>query len=675
MGLKILRFSSYGSSPTSVHGHDPRGFMRRTGLTLTTLLLFPGCLPPGPGKPESTEEIAAAVVKGGSSNGPKHNFLGVFDPGTANWFLKMNRPGWAEAAVPDKVFRYGNPNDSPLVGDWDGDGAETVGVWRGGNWFLADTLGGAANRIFIYGNPDHLPFVGDWDGDGKATPGTFKNGTFFLRNTNTTGNADITFTFGAAGDLPVAGDWDGDGIDTVGVYRPSQAKFFLINKNASGLAAAITAQLGDPAGPNQPIIGDWDEDGVSTIGIKSSIHWFVRNENATGNGDLHAAFGNPEFVPVSGNWNPNANRGFSPTPAALKNFFPLAVFLQDPNMFEKWKLLGINTVHSAKGYDPTMSSTAHYLEDWTKEANRLGLKMIRNARLDPSKDANELNLLAWHIGDEPDRNLPGEPNDALGSGRVQAKSDRYKALKQINSRPVFFNFAGNLVGDPGDSNCNGPGDYDTVSTNCYPGFISAMDWISQDHYPVARGLAMNTTAQKMDKLTRWGAGKPQFTFIEASPVVKGGVTPSKDQFRGEIWDAIIHGARGIFYFPQSGCDPCSNDDGTTPDIRTEMTTQNANITGLTSVLQEDINPNGIGFRGALPLEASWRQSGGKYYYIVLNFSEKVSDFSFKVTGFTPSGPLTVVNEGRTLPKVSQSGSQTSFTDHFGAFEVHIYKAP
>jgi hypothetical protein len=114
------------------------------------------------------------------------------------------------------------------------------------------------------------------------------------------------------------------------VYRPSLAKFFLINRSVSGLDPAIIAQVGSPASPNQPIIGDWDEDGVSTIGIKSGVHWFVRNENASGIGDIHIAYGNPEVIPVSGNWNPNASRGFSPTPAALKTFFRWRSTLKNP---------------------------------------------------------------------------------------------------------------------------------------------------------------------------------------------------------------------------------------------------------------------------------------------------------------------------------------------------------
>jgi len=67
--------------------------------------------------------------------------------------------------------------------------------------------------------------VGDWNGDGIDTVGVFRNGTFFLRNSNTSGIADVTLVYGAFGDIPLAGDMDGDHKDNVGFFR--NATFYL----------------------------------------------------------------------------------------------------------------------------------------------------------------------------------------------------------------------------------------------------------------------------------------------------------------------------------------------------------------------------------------------------------------------------------------------------------------
>jgi hypothetical protein len=50
-------------------------------------------------------------------------------------------------------------------------------------------------------------FTGDWDGDGDDTLGLYRpsNGTVYLRNTNTTGIADLAYTMGGSVHKPVAG--------------------------------------------------------------------------------------------------------------------------------------------------------------------------------------------------------------------------------------------------------------------------------------------------------------------------------------------------------------------------------------------------------------------------------------------------------------------------------------
>ena len=48
-----------------------------------------------------------------------------------------------------------------------------------------------------------LPVVGDWNGDGITTIGLYRpsGSIFFLRNTNTTGAPDITVPFGDAQEI------------------------------------------------------------------------------------------------------------------------------------------------------------------------------------------------------------------------------------------------------------------------------------------------------------------------------------------------------------------------------------------------------------------------------------------------------------------------------------------
>jgi hypothetical protein len=68
---------------------------------------------------------------------------------------------------------------------------------------------GFADVAINYGIPGDQPVIGDWDNDGIDTIGVYRSGQFLLRNSNTIGFADIVFALGNPGDHPIAGNWDG----------------------------------------------------------------------------------------------------------------------------------------------------------------------------------------------------------------------------------------------------------------------------------------------------------------------------------------------------------------------------------------------------------------------------------------------------------------------------------
>lgn len=621
----------------------------------------------------AVSNVRAPLIKGGAGRPVKHNFVGVFRPATAAWVLRMSRPGWrADAAgappPPDVSFTFGNPGDTPLVGDWNGDGIETPGVWRDGVWRLTNQLGaGGIDARFRYGGSTDAPLAGDWDGDGIATPGVFRHGVFRLRNRNDAGPPDQTISFGDPnhGYLPLAGDWDGDGFDTVGLYDPSSGWFHLTNARNDGQdIGEIDVQYGNLF--VSPVMGDWNGDGVPTIGVVDAGHWFLDNDFHPDEGAIDDAlyfpFGQPGDVPLAGNWDPGATTGTSTAPPGLATFFPIGVDYQPSSGFAKWKERGINTViRQPAPWEPYAES----IETWTARANQLDLKMIRDARPDPADDAGESNLLAWITFDEPET-LPD------GHARVRA---RHEYLRSFGARPVFVNFNGAVLLPAIDDVCGGPGDLDYPGLpvlDCYPDFIDSEDWVSEDYYPVnfqTGAHNLGTIGQIVDKLTRWSRGKPQFVYIEASFFRPGSsfraLRPA--EFRAEIWLAIIHGARGIFYFPHDV--KTNNPDGTPADIVAEMRIQNARITALAPVLQSAINPATMGWVGGAPLEATWRLAAGVRHYVVLNLSSSSVTRRVAVTGFVPDHAFEVVGEGRT---VGEPGNP-SFVDAFGPWEIHVYR--
>ncbi|HEY0118458.1 MAG TPA: hypothetical protein VGC04_06740 [Cellulomonas sp.] len=194
---------------------------------------------------------------------------------------------------------YGRADDAVLVGDWDGDGADSLGVRRGAQILLANgTAGGAADVTFAYGRVGDQPLVGDWDGDGVDTLGVRRGNEFYLRNSLTGGAADVTFAYGKAGDEVVVGDWDGDGRDTVGVRRGNV--YYLTDRLAGGVADT-TLSFGRST--DQVLVGSWVIAGPDRLAVRRGDHVFYDRTGIVGGAPVgDVVYGHPADTVLAGDW-------------------------------------------------------------------------------------------------------------------------------------------------------------------------------------------------------------------------------------------------------------------------------------------------------------------------------------------------------------------------------------
>jgi N-acetylmuramoyl-L-alanine amidase len=198
-------------------------------------------------------------------------------------------------------YRWGKAGDIPVVGDWDGDGIQTVGVVRpsatvGSNHFLLRNTDGSV-ADFWYGAYGDRPVVGDWNGDGVWTPGAVRAGVWRLRNSNTGGAADVTFQFGRSGDRYLTGDWDGDGDFTPAVQRAGT--FWFRNATTTGpshfrLRFGRVEDLG--------FAGDWNGNGTWTPGVlRDGAKWYLK-DSFTGSAAGLGLRKQTPGTPVVGDW-------------------------------------------------------------------------------------------------------------------------------------------------------------------------------------------------------------------------------------------------------------------------------------------------------------------------------------------------------------------------------------
>jgi len=132
----------------------------------------------------------------------------------------------------------------------------------------------------------------------------------------------------------------------------------------------------------------------------------------------------------------------------------------------------------------------------------------------------------------------------------------------------------------------------------------------------------------------------------------------------------VHGARGLWFFPEQ-ISPTFVFDATPANVAAEMTTQNATITALASVLQGVLNPPGLSASVAAPLDAGWRSASSGSYFIVVNLSGNTHNASsIALTGIGAAVSATVYGEARSVPI-----SGNAISDDFAPYAVHIYVLP
>jgi hypothetical protein len=146
------------------------------------------------------------------------------------WFIRNSSTGTA------RIEGFGlsgdgiNNFDTPVPGDYDGDGKFDLAVYRfalspANNYIVKRSSDGVITfQAFGNFNTDYI-LPGDYDGDGKydyAVGRTGATGTsplvwWILQSSN---GATRTVTFGRTSDTPVQGDYDGDSRTDIAIYRP-----------------------------------------------------------------------------------------------------------------------------------------------------------------------------------------------------------------------------------------------------------------------------------------------------------------------------------------------------------------------------------------------------------------------------------------------------------------------
>lgn len=139
--------------------------------------------------------------------------------------MKHTARGRLRADLIDHVFLYGSAGDVAVSGDWNGDGIDTVGVFRNGVWRLDVDGNGEVTDLdeeTLYGRAGDVPIVGDFNGDGIDDLAIIRDGKIYVDiNSNREIDAnDLVIVYDASEGSPIVGKWAGDSADRIGLFQP-----------------------------------------------------------------------------------------------------------------------------------------------------------------------------------------------------------------------------------------------------------------------------------------------------------------------------------------------------------------------------------------------------------------------------------------------------------------------
>jgi len=277
--------------------------------------------------PDYIPQLATAEPSGPLEKYPDYfDTPGLYDPTNEDWYLNNH----ADDTLTDVVmFNVGDDNPEnwlPVAGDWDGNGADSVGLYDPDNqvFHLNNSIDGTLDGYFAIVasqtglNATWQPIAGDWNNDGVDTVGLRDplTNNWYLNNDPGAWNSPHFLPAPGITPLdwiPIAGDWDGDGFDTVGLYDPTNNDWYLNNRiDGQWIGNGVDGIIIDRPAQEVPkgwipLAGDWNGNGRDSVALydPDNADWYLNNRIDGSIDDLVIIRGHGEpdnWLPIVGDW-------------------------------------------------------------------------------------------------------------------------------------------------------------------------------------------------------------------------------------------------------------------------------------------------------------------------------------------------------------------------------------
>ena len=353
-------------------------------------------------------------------------------------------------------------------------------------------------------------------------------------------------------------------------------------------------------------------------------------------------------------------------PLHSADFFPIAVWLQNPAKASRYRRAGFNTfVGLWRG--PTQSQLA--------QLKSAGMKVICSQNELALKNIDDPTIIGWMHGDEPDNaQYLGKGNGYGPPIKPKKIIDGYHKIRSADpTRPVLLNLSQGVAWD----GWYGRG----VRTNHpedYLQYVKGCDIASFDIYPVVHSkpqVAGNLwyVARGVERLKKWTDGKQVvWNCIECTQINNKKTKATPRQVKCEVWMSLIHGSMGLIYFVHEW-QPKFNESAILSDPRmlSAITEINKQINALAPVLNSPTIDGDVTVSSDnkdVPVAVMAKKYKGARYLFAVGMRDGKAKATFTAGALKGRQTIEVLGENRTI--LSKDGV---FSDIFEAWDVHLYR--
>ena len=352
-------------------------------------------------------------------------------------------------------------------------------------------------------------------------------------------------------------------------------------------------------------------------------------------------------------------------PAKDASYFPIAVWTQEPADAPTYQKAGIN-LYIGLWQGPT--------EDQLAELTKCGMPVICNQNAVSLAHKDDPIIVGRLRADVPDEVITFNSGKGRRPPVAPAKViERYEERRKADpSRPELLELSQGVAWDDWD----GRGER-TNHPEDYAEYVKGCDIVYSEFFPVANDNPrlqgkLDRVALAVERLVKWTEGRKIVWSIIECTHVNAETKATPKQVKAEVWMSLVYGSRGLIYFvhefkPKSTELALLKD----PEMLAAVTAINWQVRELAPALNSPTIKDGVKVdfsNKKVPVAAMVKKQGGVTHLFAVAMKPGETEATFTLDDLPSGAQVEVLGEDRKIEP-----ADGKFKDHFGEWDVHLYR--